>query len=135
LGDTVTSLDRNEPTLNEEVQGDPRDTTSPAAMVADMRSLLQGDVLSSASRAQLLAWLVANRTGGARIRAGLPSDWRIGDKTGSGERSATNDIAILFPPERAAILVTAYLAESSAPSAKREAALAQVGRLVASNIM
>ncbi|HEV3105939.1 MAG TPA: class A beta-lactamase [Trinickia sp.] len=135
LGDTVTRLDRNEPTLNEEVPGDPRDTTSPAAMVADMHAILLGDVLSSASRAQLLAWLVANQTGGARIRAGLPSDWRIGDKTGSGERSATNDVAILFPPERSPILVTAYLVESNVPVAKREAALAQVGRLVASNIV
>ena len=135
LGDTVTRLDRNEPTLNEEVPGDPRDTTSPAAMVADMRAILLGDVLSPASRAQLLAWLVANRTGDARLRAGLPSDWGIGDKTGSGERTATNDIAILFPPERSPVLVLAYLAESNAPAAKRDAALAQVGRLVASNLM
>lgn len=134
LGDTVTRLDRNEPTLNEDVPGDPRDTTSPAAMLADMRAILLGDVLSPASRAQLLAWLVGNRTGGARLRAGLPEDWRIGDKTGSGERSSTNDIAILYPPERAPIIVTAYLTESDAPAAKREAALAQVGRLVASSI-
>lgn len=35
LGDVVTRLDRTEPTLNEALPGDPRDTTSPLAMAAE----------------------------------------------------------------------------------------------------
>jgi len=131
LGDSVTRLDRTEPSLNEALPGDPRDTTSPAAMLISMQAILLGGSLSSGSREQLEAWLVANTTGAARLRAGLPASWRVGDKTGTGKRGATNDIAILWPPGRAPILVAAYLADCSAPADARNAALADVGRIIA----
>ena len=51
LGDTVTRLDSNEPSLNEATPGDPRDTTSPRAMAEDMQKVLLGDALSDASGA------------------------------------------------------------------------------------
>jgi beta-lactamase class A len=86
LGDTVTRLDRNEPSLNEAVPGDPRDTTSPSAMLSDLHTLLTGNALMPASRQHLIGWLVGNKTGDARLRAGFPREWRVGDKTGSGER-------------------------------------------------
>jgi beta-lactamase class A len=132
LGDTVTRLDRNEPTLNEALPGDPRDTTSPAAMRATLRALLLGNRLSPSSRDRWLAWLQANQTGGERIRAGLPKGWRVGDKTGTGERGTANDIAIVWPPGRGPIVVTAYLTATTAAAAQRNAALAEVGRLAAS---
>jgi beta-lactamase class A len=132
LGDTVTRLDRNEPTLNEALPGDPRDTTSPAAMRATLRTLSLGNRLSPSSRDRWLAWLEANQTGGERIRAGLPKGWRVGDKTGTGERGTTNDIAIVWPPGRGPIIVTAYLTAATAAAAQRNAALAEVGRLAAS---
>src|ERR1700722_8119667 len=50
LGDPVTRLDRNEPTLNSAIKGDERDTTSPTAMLNNMRTLLLEDRLSSDSR-------------------------------------------------------------------------------------
>lgn len=132
LGDTVTRLDRNEPTLNEALPGDPRDTTSPAAMRATLRTLLLGTRLSPSSRDRWLAWLEANQTGGERIRAGLPKGWRVGDKTGTGERGTANDIAIVWPPGRGPIIVTAYLTATTAAAAQRNTALAEVGRLAAS---
>jgi len=130
-GDDVSRLDRNEPTLNEALPGDPRDSSTPRAMVATLRSLLLGDVLQPASRDQLNAWLAANKTGDKRIRAGLPTGWKVGDKTGTGERGTSNDLAILQPPGRAPILVAAYLTGSPASAEKREAVLAEVGRLAA----
>lgn len=131
LGDTVTRLDRRETELNQAIPGDPRDTTTPAAMLDDMRRLLIGEVLSPASRKQLSDWLLANTTGGSRLRAGLPRDWRVGDKTGTGDNGASNDIAIVWPPGRAPLLVTAYYAESSAPQETRNAVLAEVGNIAA----
>lgn len=130
LGDTVTRLDRNEPTLNESIPGDPRDTTTPNAMLRDMQSLLIGETLSSASRNQLMQWLMNNKTGDSRLRAGLPRDWRIGDKTGTGERGSTNDIAIAWPPGRGPMLIAAYMTETSAPPERRNATLADVGRAI-----
>ncbi|SDB91345.1 class A beta-lactamase [Paraburkholderia lycopersici] len=132
IGDPVTRLDRNETTLNEAIAGDPRDTTTPAAMLADMRELLVGERLSAASREQLIAWLVANQTGDARLRAGLPKDWRTGDKTGTGDHGTANDIAIVWPVGRAPILVATYLTGATRASpAQRDGAIAKVGAVVA----
>ena len=134
LGDTVTRLDRTEPTLNTAIAGDARDTTTPLAMLGSMRDVLLGDALSSASRAQLLAWAVGNRVGDARLRAGVPSDWRVADKTGTGEHGTTNDIGILWPQERAPILVTVYLTGTQAPDRAREAAIADVARSIVRHV-
>jgi beta-lactamase class A len=131
LGDTVTRLDRIEPYLNEAIPGDERDTTSPAAMLADLYALALGNVLSASSRDQLTRWLLGNKTGDTRLRAGLPSYWRVGDKTGSGDRGTTNDIGIIWPPGRAPVLVSIYLTETSLAGEQRNATLAAVGRAVA----
>jgi beta-lactamase class A len=131
LGDGVTRLDRIETGLNEAKPGDPRDTTSPAAMADNLRKILLGDALSASSRYQLANWMVANKTGDKRLRAGVPRDWRVGDKTGSGGNAETNDIAVLWPPGRAPIIVTAYFAESPASDEARNTVLAEVGRLAA----
>jgi beta-lactamase class A len=130
LGDTITRLDRNEPTLNEATPGDPRDSTTPNAMLKDMQTLLAGEALSSASRKQLTQWLLDNKTGDSRLRAGLPPGWRAGDKTGTGDRGTANDIAIVWPPQRPPILIAVYLTETAASADKRNAAVADVGRAV-----
>jgi len=132
LGDSVTRVDRREPELNEGKPGDPRDTTSPIAMLEVLRKTVLGTVLSTSSREQLTAWLVANQTGDKRLRAGVPKGWRVGDKTGSGPNNATNDIAVIWPPMRAPIVVAAYYAEARASEDQRNAVLAEVGRLASS---
>jgi beta-lactamase class A len=131
LGDEKTRLDRREPDLNSALPGDERDTTTPAAMLGNLRALFLGDALSAAARQQLDTWLAHNQTGTAMIRAGLPDDWRIGDKTGRGGDGATNDIAILRPPGRAPILLAVYSVGSTAPSVERQAAVAEVAKVVA----
>lgn len=130
IGDRVTRLDRRELALNEGRPGDPRDTASPDATVANLRRLLVDNGLTPASRKQLTDWLVADQMGLARIRAGTPAGWRVGDKTGTG-RNATNDIAILWPPGRPPILLAAYIHLSPKPADDQQAALAEVGRIVA----
>ncbi|WP_027214860.1 class A beta-lactamase [Burkholderia sp. WSM2232] len=134
LGDGITRLDRNEPTLNEATPGDPRDTTTPNAMLGNLRELVMGEQLTSASRVQLLAWLAANETGGARIRARLPKDWGVGDKTGTGDHGTANDVAILWPPGRGPILVAVYLTGTAGNAARSNAAIADVGALVVESV-
>jgi len=128
LGDEHTRLDRTEPGLNSAIAGDPRDSTTPLAMLGSLRALLLGEALAPASRARLEAWLRDNRTGDARLRAGLPKDWRAGDKTGSGANGTTNDVAILWPPGRAPLLVAAYLTGSKLDSPQRDAVHAALAR-------
>ena len=130
LGDNVTRLDRNEPTLNQALPGDPRDSTSPAAIMMDMGTLVLGDQLSASSKAHLAQWLVANTTGDQRLHAGVPRNWRVGDKTGSGDHGTANDVAILWPPNHAPLLAAVYLTGATVDSAAREATIAGVGRLI-----
>ena len=134
LGDRVTRLDRIEPELNSAIPGDERDTTTPAAICSDMRRLLLGDALSEASRRQLEDWLQRNETGGPMIRAGVPKNWIIGDKTGRGSNGATNDIAIMRPPGRAPILLAIYSVGSTATANDRAAAIAEVAKIVAESM-
>ncbi|QDH69552.1 class A beta-lactamase [Marilutibacter alkalisoli] len=131
LGDRHTRLDRIEPELNIVPPGEERDTTTPAAMLTSMRALLIDETLSAASRQQLVDWLVATSTGDARLRAGFPQGWRVGNKTGTNG-NASNDIAIAWPPGRAPLLVSAYYDNGELPPEQRDAVLAEVGRIVAS---
>lgn len=131
MGDSLTRLDRYEPELNTSIPGDPRDTTTPAAMAKNLQSLLLQDKLSAESRKLLTQWMLENKTGAARLRAGLPADWRIGDKTGSGDFETTNDIAILWPPGREPLLVAAYLTGSTGSRDDQNAALAKVAKVIA----
>jgi len=133
IGDTVTRLDRNEPALNRVPAGDLRDTTSPASMVHNLRTLLvETKAMSESSRALLTKWLVENTTGNDRLRAGLPKEWRVGDKTGTGPDGATNDIAIAWPPGRAPILIAVYFWGSKADQADLNRAHADIARIVTS---
>ena len=134
LGDNMTRLDRKEPELNSAIPGDERDTTTPAAICVDMQRLLLGDALSEASRHQLEDWLQRNETGGSMIRAGVPSNWIVGDKTGRGANGATNDIAIMRPPNRAPILLAIYSVGSTATANDRAAAIAEVAKIVAESL-
>jgi beta-lactamase class A len=134
FGDRVTRLDRIEPELNSAIPGDERDTTTPAAICSDMQRLLLGDALSETSRRQLEDWLHHNETGAPMIRAGVPKNWIIGDKTGRGSNGATNDIAIMRPPGRAPILLAIYSVGSTATPDDRAAAIAEVARLVAESM-
>jgi beta-lactamase class A len=131
LGNQVTRLDRIEPALNSALSGDPRDTTSPDAILDSMQKLLTCSVLSAVNQTQLAAWLEKSTTGSKRLRAGIPADWRAGDKTGTGERGAIGDVGIFWPPNRKPILIAAYVMEGNATRDQREQAIATVGRLAA----
>ena len=135
MDDHVTHLDRIEPFLNVVPPGDARDTTSPAAMLLDMKMLLLHDRLQPASRDLLIDWLVRCETGNERLRAGLPSDWRVGDKTGTWSGGSSNDVAMVWPPGRSPLLITAYLANSPASQADQNKALAEVARIVADELV
>lgn len=128
LGDPHTRLDRWETGLNEAAPGDPRDTTTPAAMTSNLRLLVLGDKLSDRSREQLIAWLVANKTGDAKLRAGFPKAWRMGDKTGGGDYGTMNDVAIVWPTGRLPVVVSIYMTETKASFDDRNAAIAEIAR-------
>lgn len=132
LGDTVTRLDRMEPHMNnaDVAAGDVRDTTSPAAMATTIRTIMLGDVLTPASREILTGWMKATVTGPDRLRLGLPSDWTLGHKTGTGRDGPTNDIGIAWPPGRAPVIITVYYDRTGRTMKENATILAEVGRIV-----
>lgn len=130
LGDTTTRLDRNEPTVNTNISGDLRDTTTPAAMLNTMRHILLGSTLSTASRILITQWLIHNTTGDTKLRAGFNPLWIVGDKTGVCDNGASNDIGIAWPPGQAPILITVYYTNSPRNRMQQNAVIAEVGHLV-----
>jgi beta-lactamase class A len=135
IGDPITRLDRMETALNESLAGDPRDTTSPAAMVNDLRSVLLGRVLSPSSRNQLTMWMEANLTGRDRLRANLPAGWRAADKTGGNGEHTSHDIAVFWAPGKAPIVIAAYITQCTGPESKRAGMLAEIGSLIRAAVM
>jgi len=133
-GDTVSRLDHNEPELNRSPPGDPNDTTTPAAMAGNVRRFLFGEVLSQASREHLTEWMVNCKTGDNRLRAGLPKNWRIGDKTGNNGKDAAGDIAMTWSPSGAPIVVCAYTQGGSPKPEQFTAVFAEIGRVVAGRL-
>lgn len=130
IGDAVSRLDHNEPELNRSPPGDPHDTTTPAAMAGNLRSLIFGSVLSRNSRERLTRWMLGCKTGENRLRAGLPKDWRVGDKTGNNGKDAAGDIAVTWRTRGEPVLICAY-SQGGAPTPRQiEAVFAGIGRFV-----
>ncbi|MBN3567166.1 PEN-B family class A beta-lactamase [Burkholderia cenocepacia] len=131
IGDDTFRLDRWETELNTALPGDPRDTTTPAAMAASLRVLTLGDALPAAQRAQLVAWLRGNKVGDKRIRAGVPAGWVVGDKTGTGDYGTTNDAGVIWPTSRAPIVLAVYYTQTRADARAKDDVIASVARIVA----
>jgi beta-lactamase class A len=129
-GDEVTRLDHNEPELNRSAPGDPRDTTTAAAMAANLRRFVLGEVLSPASRERLTGWMLNCKTGDKRLRAGLPKGWRVGDKTGNNGKDASGDIAVAWPMPGGPVLICAYTQDGYPTAPQLDAVFADIGRMV-----
>jgi beta-lactamase class A len=127
LGDHVSRLDDNEPALN---LPDPvRNTATPAAMLGNLKAITLGRALSAPSRIRLLGWMHANTTGATTLKAGLPSDWRVGDKTGRNPQFGfVADLAIITPPGREPILAVCYTARGN------DAVVASAGKIIAGRL-
>ncbi|MBF7957929.1 RAHN family extended-spectrum class A beta-lactamase [Rahnella victoriana] len=130
LGDNTFRLDRTEPTLNTAIPGDDRDTTSPRAMALSLQHATLGTALAEPQRAQLVEWMKGNTTGGMSIRAGLPATWIVGDKTGSGDYGTTNDIAVIWPDNKAPLILITYFTQPEKDAKSRRDVLASAAKIV-----
>ncbi|MFW5438002.1 class A beta-lactamase [Paenibacillus apiarius] len=105
IGDRVTKADRFETELNEAIPGDIRDTSTAKALATDLKAFTIGNALPVDKRKILTDWMRGNATGDKLIRAGVPTDWVVGDKSGAGSYGTRNDIAIVWPPNRAPTII------------------------------
>ncbi|MBO4206203.1 class A beta-lactamase, partial [Micromonospora echinofusca] len=130
IGDGTTEVDRYETELNEARPGDPRDTSTPRALAADLRAYAVGDALDPDDREILTGWLRGNTTGADLVRAGVPGGWVVGDKTGSGGYGTRNDIAVIWPPGRAPIVLAVLSSRDSRDASYDNALIARATRVV-----
>jgi beta-lactamase class A len=130
IGDRQFRLDRWETALNSSIPGDRRDTSTPNAMASSLQRLAVGDALEPHLQVQLRVWLRGNTTGAARIRAGVPADWQVGDKTGTGDYGTANDIGLVWPPRRSPVVVAIYTTQGEKDAKARNDVIASAARIV-----
>ena len=130
LGDRITRLDRYEPEINTNIPLDPRDTTTPSAITNTMYKLLVGNELSPNSKELLLEWLIGNTTGNKKLRAGINPNWKVGDKTGSGENGASSDVAIVWPTDSKPWLIAVYYTDTKSSPEQHSVVIAKVGKII-----
>ncbi len=131
IGDLRFRLDRSEPELNAAIPGDPRDTTTPKAMVLALKALLFGDVLNARNKQRLTQWLLDNKTGDQRLRAGVPKDWVVADKTGTGAYGTTNDVGVIWRPNKSPLIIAVYYTQAYRHAKSRDDVIRDVVRQVA----
>ena len=138
IGDRQFRLDRWETALNSSIPGvgvaspleNRRDTSTPTAMASSLHRLALGDALEPRLQLQLRVWLQGNTTGATRIRAGVPADWGVGDKTGTGDYGTANDVALVWPPRRAPVVVAIYTTQCEKDAKARNDVIASAARIV-----
>ncbi|HEY4284719.1 MAG TPA: class A beta-lactamase [Chthoniobacterales bacterium] len=130
LGDQFTRLDRPEPDLNVPVPGDDLDTTTPAAICADLEKFFGSDFLSPTSREWLENWMQDSQTGLKMIRATVPADWKVGNKTGRSSQGATNDLAVARRPNGAPIFLAVYVVDPGESAEARDKLVADLAKIV-----
>lgn len=131
IGDTVTRLDRWEPELNSAEPGRATDTTSPRAIGETYARLVLGRALETGDRKRLTGWLLANTTGGKRLRAGLPDGWTVGDKTGTGSYGTANDVGIAWQPGRGPIVLAVLSTKRDADAEADDLVVAETAAVLA----
>lgn len=133
IGDDVTRSDRIEPDLNIWAAGDPRDTTTPTAMVRTLEAMLTGNALTVAAREQLADWMRPGEVTGALMRPSVPDNWDMADKSGGGSNTR-NLIAMLTPPNGAPIFVSLFISEAEVDFATRNWALVELSAAVVQSL-
>ncbi|SDM59527.1 beta-lactamase class A [Allokutzneria albata] len=130
IGDGTTRLDRWETELNTAIPGDERDTSTPKALGSAYRDLVVGDVLPPAEREQLKKWLLTNTTGGERLRAGIPKEWSIGEKTGTGDYASANDVGVAWTEKGTPIAIAVLTTKDTKDAKADNALLARTAKLI-----
>lgn len=133
IGDKVTRLDRVEPSLNEAKPSDVRDTTTPNAMVASLNTLLFGNTLSTTDKAQLKQWMMDNKVSDSLLRSVLPHGWSIADRSGAGGFGSRGITAVVWAKDRSPLIIAIYLTQTDASFAKRNQAVADIGKAIFSH--
>ena len=113
------------------LQTDPRDTSSPEAMVNLLSQIYNAKAIKPESRDVLLAVMERCRGGVARLKGYLPPQTVVAHKTGSLDANATDDVGIITLPDGAGhIAIAVFVGKSEQPLAEREQTIAHLTRAI-----
>lgn len=131
LNDSTTRLDRIEPFLNNVDINEIRDTTTPNAMANTLAKLLYKGALSTQSALKLKQWMVNNKVSDSLLRATLPSQWSIADRSGYDSNHGSRGItAAVWSEDHAPLIITIYLGQTGKPITQLNQAIAEIGERI-----
>lgn len=115
---------------------DPMDGASPGAIVGALAKLARGELLSPSSTRLMLNMMSRVTSGPNRLKAGVPSDWSFGHKTGTGQilgavSTGYNDIGIMTAPDGKRYAVAVMMADTTAGIPDRMVFMQSISRTVA----
>ena len=129
----IATLVRDDGAINPAVQVDVRDSATPRAMVQLVSGIYQGKWLSISSRDAIVGAMERCRTSKRRLRAQMPADVTIADKTGTLANVAS-DVGILSTADGHQIAVAIYVTGQGG-KLNRSAKIASLGRAIYDNYL
>lgn len=115
---------------------DPVDGAQPAGIVRAISALAEGRLLSKASTEVMLEELSRTRSGPLRLKAGVPKNWQVYHKTGTGQvlgsrATGYNDVALLRSPTGGYYAAAVMIADTRQAIPARMKLMQSVSRTIA----
>jgi beta-lactamase class A len=130
----VTKAIANDPTLllkmtkpNMEFEKDPRDHSTPRAMLQLLIAIDSGKGLSAKSREFLLTTMSRTRTGPGRLKGLLPKGTPVAHKTGT-IGGVANDVGFITLPDGRRFAIVVFTNSSTTSTADQDRAIAEISR-------
>ena len=110
---------------------DPRDTSTPDAMVALLAKFQQGETLNPPTTVFLREMLEQSTTGANRLKGLLPPATVVAHKTGTWDEAGINDVGVITAPGGAKhIAIAVFVSGSKKEMPVVERAIAEITRAV-----
>ena len=131
IGDNATFPVRVEPELNFFSPNDIRDTSTPRQMALNLKKYILGNELSDKKKKLLIDWMSNNSITDTLIKAGVPKNYSVTDKSGSGANYATrNDIAVIYPPNHKPIVIAIMTRSKNVDAQFDDALIADITKII-----
>jgi beta-lactamase class A len=123
------TLAAKQPDRNLEFEKEPRDQSTPKAMLDLLLAIDNGKVLSSKSREFLLATMSRTRTGAGRLKGLLPKGTPVAHKTGT-IGGVANDVGFITLPDGRRFAIVVFTKSSATSEDNRDRAIAEISRSI-----
>ena len=134
--ETIAEAVRNNPALwteqadpNPDFEADPRDHTTPLAMLQLLLAIDGGTAMSPESREFLLGVMSRTRTGAGRLKGLMPMGTPVAHKTGTAGGIA-NDVGYITLPDGRRFAIAVFTNSSETSTADRDRAIAEIARML-----